>query len=279
MWTIGTLIFSLGVGVKMSLLLALPGIIMVLGQALETRRVLSLGGLMSQVQVSLTLLDYEVNILWLTCSGQVLLAIPFVAKNSLGYLSRAFEFSRIFLFKWTVNWRFLGEEAFLSRGFSVFLLTIHGLFLGLFLVTRWTRPSGLSILGLVKRIFKPLPPAAERQIAAGVTPDFVTTSILSSMAIGLLCARTLHYQFYAYIEWTTPFLLWRSKMHPIGTYAVWAAQEWAWNIFPSTSVSSTIVVLCLAIQVLGVWWGSKDDFVNVPPPPQHEKDTMQKKAK
>ena len=52
MWTIGVLVFSLGVGVKMSLLLALPGVVMVLGQALETGRVLSLGGLMFQVQAS-----------------------------------------------------------------------------------------------------------------------------------------------------------------------------------------------------------------------------------
>ena len=58
MWTVGTLIFSLGVGVKMSLLLALPGIIMVLGQVFETGKVLRLGSLMAQVQVCITLLNY-----------------------------------------------------------------------------------------------------------------------------------------------------------------------------------------------------------------------------
>ena len=53
MWTIGMLVFSLGVGVKMSLLLALPGVVIILGQALETGRVLSLVGLTFQVQVGL----------------------------------------------------------------------------------------------------------------------------------------------------------------------------------------------------------------------------------
>ena len=219
------------------------------------------------------------SIVALMYNEQILLAIPFLATNPWGYLSRAFEFSRIFLFKWTVNWRFLGEGAFLSSSFSIFLLTMHGLLLGLFLTTRWTRPSGLGVPGLAKRIFKPLPPATEHQIAARVGSDFVTTSILSSMAIGLLCARSLHYQFYAYIEWATPFLLWKSKMHPVGIYAVWAAQEWAWNVFPSTSISSATVVLCLAIQVVGVWYGSRDDLVNTPPPPQHEVDAVQKKIK
>ena len=210
---------------------------------------------------------------------QILLAIPFVAKNPWGYLSRAFEFSRIFLFKWTVNWRFLGEEAFLSRKFSGFLLTVHGLLLVLFITTRWTRPSGIGILGLAKRLFKPLPPDVERRIAARVGPNFIATSILSAMAIGLLCARTLHYQFYAYIEWATPLLLWKSKMHPLGVYTVWAAQEWAWNVFPSTNLSSAVVVMCLAVQVLGVWRGTSNDFLHVPPPSQHEKNAPQKKTK
>ena len=192
------------------------------------------------------------------------MAIPFLAKNPWGYLQRAFEFSRVFLFKWTVNWRFLGEETFLSHEFSIFLLILHALLLAFFTITRWTRPSGLSIPDLVKRVFSPLSPAAERQIAARVGPDFVTTSILSSMVIGLLCARTLHYQFYAYIEWVTPFLLWKSGLCPIIIYAVWAAQEWAWNVFPSTVMSSATAVSCLAIQMLGVWWGSRNFLLDTP---------------
>lgn len=89
------------------------------------------------------------------------------------------------------------------------------------------------------------------------------TAILSSLVIGVLCARSLHYQFYAYLAWSTPFLLWRSGLHPILIYAVWAAQEWAWNVYPSTNSSSMVVVGCLAVQVIGVWWGTRNDFVNV----------------
>lgn len=86
------------------------------------------------------------------------------------------------------------------------------------------------------------------------------STILSSLAVGMLCARTLHYQFYAYIVWATPFLLWKSRLHPALIYMVWAAQEWAWNVYPSTDTSSKVVIGCLAVQVLGTWWGTRNNF-------------------
>jgi alpha-1,3-mannosyltransferase len=76
----------------------------------------------------------------------------------------------------------------------------------------------------------------------------------------MLCARSLHYQFYAYIAWATPFLLWRAGFHPIVQYALWAAQEWAWNVYPSTPASSATVVGVLAVTVAGVWWGTRNEF-------------------
>lgn len=113
-------------------------------------------------------------------------------------------------------------------------------------------------------IMKPLPPSLQQQISLHVTPDFILTTILTSTAIGMLCARSLHYQFYAYITWSTPFLLWKSGLHPLLIYLVWAAQEWAWNVYPSTNVSSTVVVGCLAIQVFGIWWGTRNESFDIP---------------
>ena len=52
-------------------------------------------------------------------------------------------------------------------------------------------------------------------------------------------------------------------MHPILIYAVWAAQEWAWNVYPSTKSSSLVVVGSLGLQVLGAWWGTRGDFTHV----------------
>ena len=193
-------------------------------------------------------------------SWQYLIAFPFLRANLVGYLSRAFELTRSFLFKWTVNWRFVGEETFLSREFSI-ALSVCGLscFL-LFLHTRWTRPSSLSIIDIMRTVFNPLSPKIQQEMAHRITPSFVLTSILSSMVVGLLFARTLHYQFYTYIGWSSPFLLWKSGLHPFLIYLVWAAQEWAWNVYPSTNTSSMVVVGCLAVQVSSIWWGTKDEF-------------------
>ncbi|WPH04418.1 Hypothetical protein R9X50_00730900 [Acrodontium crateriforme] len=237
MWTVGSVAFSLGLGVKMSLLLALPAVGIVLWQGMGRNRALRQAMLIGQVQL--------------------LIGIPFLAPFPRSYLSRAFEFSRQFFFKWTVNWRFVGEETFLSRPFSIALLAAHVFFLSAFLAMRWLQPTSTSIPEVIKQLISPPPERTQDSIARKVTPSFILTSILTAMAIGCLCARSLHYQFYAYIAWSTPFLLWRSGLHPVLIYGVWAAQEWAWNVYPSTNMSSMVVVCCLAAQVVGAWVASR----------------------
>lgn len=167
------------------------------------------------------------------------------------------------MYKWTVNWRFVGEDTFLSDSFRRALLLGNLSIVGIFAITRWKRPSGLTISELVRRLFKPIPVKMERQMSLRVTPEFVMTTMLSSMTIGMLFARSLHYQFFAYLAWTTPFLLWRAGLPPLLLYITWAAQEWAWNVFPSTNTSSMVVVACLAIQVFGVWFGTRKDSEDV----------------
>jgi alpha-1,3-mannosyltransferase len=184
----------------------------------------------------------------------VLLAIPFLKENPVGYMSRAFELTRQFLFKWTVNWRFVGEEVFLSRRFSLTLLALHVSLLGLFAATRWLRPSGCNAVVFARKFL------CGRQPTVVFSDRFVATTLLTSLAIGLLCARSLHYQFFAYLSWTTPFLLWRAGFHPVILYGMWAVQEWAWNVFPSTAASSIAVVACLAVQVLGVLFNNPEEF-------------------
>lgn len=149
------------------------------------------------------------------------------------------------MFKWTVNWRFVGEETFLSREFSVGLLVLHISLLAIFFIN-WVKPSGSNVVRFLQDTLQ------GRQKTVSLSKSFTMTVLLSSLAIGLLCARSLHYQFFAYLAWATPFLLWRAGIHPVLIYAVWALQEWAWNVFPSTNASSAVVVLSLAVQVFGV---------------------------
>ncbi|KAM7186327.1 ALG3 domain containing protein [Rhypophila sp. PSN 637] len=243
-WQLGALFYTLGVGIKMTLLLALPavGVVIFLGTA--------------SLAKSLELLVMMVAV-------QVLIGVPFLAGNTWGYLGRAFELSRQFFFKWTVNWRFVGEERFLSKEFAVALLGLHVLTLGVFITTRWLKPARKPVVEMIMPVIcgeAPFAQHEEEQVKRGVTPRYIMTAVLSANVMGLLFARSLHYQFYAYLAWSTPFLLWRSGVHPVVQYALWFAQEWAWNVYPSTNASSAVVVSVLAATIGLVWWGAKEDW-------------------
>ena len=235
----------------MSLVLAAPAIGIILLQVLPFKRAANALFLMAQVQFTL--------------------AVPFLS-NARGYIARSFELTRVFLYKWTVNWRFLGEKRFLSREFAIALIVLHVTLLSTFVWMRWTQPSGLSVPALLSTALQPLPAKVQQQTYLNTTPSFMMTAILTSVAIGMLCARSLHYQFYAYIGWSTPFLLWKSGLHPVLVYAIWAAQEWAWNVYPSTDTSSKVVIGCLAIQVVAVWQGTRGDSPDKNPSKELEDD-------
>ena len=65
------------------------------------------------------------------------MAVPFTMQHGSSYLSKAFDFGREFLWEWTVNWRWVGEDIFSSRKFAYFLLAGHLTTLLFFLVTRY----------------------------------------------------------------------------------------------------------------------------------------------
>ncbi|EOD46918.1 Glycosyltransferase family 58 [Neofusicoccum parvum] len=238
MWTAGSIFYSLAVGVKMSALLALPAVGLILLQAIGKERAFTQAGIIAYLQM--------------------LLGFPFIQANARGYFSRAFELTRVFLYRWTVNWRFVPEPTFLSKPFSIGLLSAHVALLAAFAATRWLKPAQRPLGDCVRMVFAE--PVDQVHIGRRINPRFVLTAMLSAVAVGMLCARSLHYQFYAWIAWATPFLAWRAGAHPVLQYGVWAAQEWAWNVYPSTPASSAVVVGALAVQVAGVWWGSRRDF-------------------
>lgn len=150
----------------------------------------------------------------------------------------------------------MGQDVFLSQDFATGLLTCHVALLALFVWTRWLVPSRQSPFQALFSVFKPLSPTAQAKAAARVTPEFATTSVLTAGAIGMLCARSLHYQFYAMVAWATPFLLWKAGLPPILQYLLFGVQELAWNVYPSTYTSSLTVVAVLAVTVAGTWIGT-----------------------
>ena len=102
----------------MSALLFLPGLCVVLFRALGT----------VQTLVSLAII----------AGVQVILGAPFLLADWRAYVSSAFDFLRVFLYKWTVNWRFLDEATFLDAGTARVLLGAHAALLAAFGLFRWT---------------------------------------------------------------------------------------------------------------------------------------------
>jgi alpha-1,3-mannosyltransferase len=64
---------------------------------------------------------------------QFLISIPFILEYPMEYLGRSFEFSRQFVYMWSVNWKMIDENSFLSGEFAKILLTLHLLGLSIFI--------------------------------------------------------------------------------------------------------------------------------------------------
>ncbi|PVU98692.1 hypothetical protein BB559_001357, partial [Furculomyces boomerangus] len=116
---VSSILFSLGISIKMNVLLWIPGVMFC---------IFVMGGIQS-VLISILVI---VGI-------QIIVGLPFLLTFPKEYLVKSFEFGREFMFKWTVNWRMIGKDIFLSQEFSKMLLAIHLLLL-LFAVILWSRP-------------------------------------------------------------------------------------------------------------------------------------------
>jgi len=115
--SVAILVFSIAVSIKMNVLLFAPG-------------ALAIAVKISNFQE--TLLGVLAGVLF-----QLFVALPFLVSHPWSYLGQAFEFSRVFKYEWTVNWKFLPENWFLSKQFALFLIALHLRVLWSFVQYRW----------------------------------------------------------------------------------------------------------------------------------------------
>ncbi|KAI4524359.1 glycosyltransferase family 58 protein [Schizophyllum commune Loenen D] len=236
---LGTILLSAGISVKMSIVLYVPGLLVLL---FKRRGLLStLGHLVVAAIV------------------QISLGLPFLKVYPREYLGSAFDLSRVFLYKWTVNWRFVTEETFLSPLFAKALLVGHVSALVAFGLFRWCRADG-GVLRVLERGFR------RPSLPAGIAPvDARQTALVlfTSNLIGITFARSLHYQFYSWYAQQIPLLTWRSRLPLPLKIAIPLAIEYAWNVFPSTVASSAILLGAHLCLLLGIW--SYGDDSRTPP--------------
>ncbi|GFZ46746.1 Asparagine-linked glycosylation protein 6 [Saitozyma sp. JCM 24511] len=242
-WRIGCVVFSLALGVKMNILLFLPGLICLLFQY---------RGLVGTLEGVLTIV-----------AVQVLLPSPFFLSFEDPYLTRAyfasaFDFSRQFFYKWTVNWRFLSERFFLSQTLSTSLVATHLGLLVLFGLFKWSPVPG----GTVAVLKRGLRPSSWSRPAAQIDnlPAYhIPLVLFTSNLIGMMCARSLHYQFHSWYFLQIPLLLYMGGAGGslIIGIAVWCAIEYGWMTYPASPTSSGVLLASHLIMIAGLFAQSR----------------------
>jgi len=84
------ILYSIGISIKMSALLYLPALLMNLN--FHFGMIKTIGSVILLVIM------------------QLVIGLEFIIHDKDAYFGKAFEFSRVFMFKWSVNWQFLGEQ-------------------------------------------------------------------------------------------------------------------------------------------------------------------------
>ncbi|CAG8515071.1 367_t:CDS:2 [Rhizophagus irregularis] len=192
--------------------------------------------------------------LLLTIIIQIVLALPFLMEYPKSYFARAFEFSRVFIYKWTVNWKFLDEEIFISRNFASILLLGHVFVLMGFLFKRWCRSDN----GVINLLYDGLS-GNIKETSKSVTADHIITLMFTSNLIGIIVSRTLHYQFYSWYFHGLPFLLWHCTKLPIFLRCLTLIIiEYCWNVYPSTMESSLTLLFFHLIVLINLWIGDAE---------------------
>ncbi|KAG6417835.1 hypothetical protein SASPL_120029 [Salvia splendens] len=205
-WHLGLIIFSGAVSVKMNVLLFAPPLLLLLLKGMDVFGVVSAGAGAAIVQCSTV-------------------------------------FSR------SVNFKFVPEPVFISKGFALSLLAVHLLLLGVFAHYKWCRHEGglfsflHSKLAQMKLKFCisssfPLRGLEEHNINTRVLKtEHIATTMFVGNFVGVVCARSLHYQFYSCFS--VPFD--NSNAIPC-SLILFVAVELCWNIFPSNVYSSTLLL-------------------------------------
>lgn len=294
-WTLGSILFSLGVGVKMNILLYAPAILLLY--------ITSLGFVKTICQLSVCAVT------------QLIIGAPFLLTYPIAYLKGSFDFGRVFEHKWTVNYRFLSRELFEDATFHKALLVVHLLILisiakPCFLFFKnyarlrtlqahfqpqiaaenraveelakqkgkrakakaeeETEPMSEEQKQFLKSFEKGLegkfgsaspqlkPKEAEDEDPKKVDIHFdqcvqlVLLPIFLTNFVGVVCARSLHYQFYVWYFHSLPYLSWFTDFHTSFKILILFLIEFCWNQYPSTDFSSFLLHACHLILLAGV---------------------------
>ena len=213
-WSLGSVMYSIAVSIKMNILLFAPALFL--------------------AYIATQGIKGTIKQLTICASIQILSAIPFLLTHPVNYMIGAFNLGRVFLFKWTVNWRFVPEDIFVSKQFHLGLLALHLLLLALMSKRWWSMLQAYA-------------KSPKRNVHLLLLPLFMCNFI------GIACARSLHYQFYIWYYHQLHFLSWNSspKWDTL-RLLVLGVIELCWNTYPSTDLSSGMLHAAHVVLLLGL---------------------------
>ncbi|KAI5316153.1 PREDICTED: dol-P-Man Man(5)GlcNAc(2)-PP-Dol [Prunus dulcis] len=250
-WHLGLIIFSGAVSVKMNVLLYAPPLLLLMLKAMN------IGGVISALSGAALV--------------QILLGIPFIMSHPFAYISRAFNLGRVFIHFWSVNFKFVPEPIFVSKAFAISLLIAHLGLLTAFAHYRWCMHEG----GLFKFLYSRLDPIKLKLALTSsfslkksynshssikvLRKEYIVTTMFVGNFIGILCARSLHYQFYSWYFHSLPYLLWKTPFPTLLRVMLFIGVEFCWNVYPSSLYSSALL-LCLHLVILVGLWSAPPEY-------------------
>lgn len=254
-------LYSISISIKMNALLYLPGFIIIVYFLLDE----------NLIKFLITLLI--IPLIQLIMGWNFLLPLYYNDEIALiirwNYINQAFNFKRKFLYEWTVNWKFIPESIFLSNEFSSILLVLHISILLIFIFTRFLNSKiiGKSLIQLFKDIFSFKSTGSSNNNLLNDTiigPQLIFIILSITNLIGVLFSRSLHYQFLSWYLWSIPGLSFFN--FPIFiSIPLWILHEWCWNVFPSTPLSSSVLIAILSLIVASTWWNFNNWFPKTQP--------------
>lgn len=191
---------------------------------------------------------------------QILLGLPFLMSFPVAYISRAFNLGRVFIHFWSVNFKFVPEEIFVSKSFASALLALHLTLLLLFSHYKWSKYEGGLIRLVQSRLHDVVTKSSSiHQFLSSesklkiLSKEHITTVMFAGNFIGIVYARSLHYQFYSWYFFSLPFLLWKTPFPTPLRLILFFGVEFCWNVYPSNLYSS-LLLLCIHLSILcGLW--------------------------
>jgi len=118
----------------------------------------------------------------------------------------------------SANWKMLPPALFYHRAFPLALLAVHLFCLGMLAARVWTAKQG----GLLR--------ALQLAPRRALHPEHVLVTLVGCNCVGVLFARSLHFQFYCWYAHSVPLLLWRCETLPTALKLLCLGLlEYAWS--------------------------------------------------